>query len=142
MLEETNSDHRIGNLMAAAKSEWNAAVIAKRRFHRQRGPALGRVRIDSCATFGVDELSARRRAHRLQYLTRLGLERPDDNRNAGADDTGLFRGDGLERRAEVLLVVEIDGCDGSGNRLDDVGGIEPAAEPDFQYRELHSRISK
>ena len=38
--------------------------------------------------------------------------------------------------AELRLVIEGDRRDGGGDRRDDVGGVETAAEPDFEHRDV------
>ncbi len=50
----------------------------------------------------------------------------------GAQDAGFFGGDGAEGVAEEFDVVEADVGDDGDERLDDVGGVEAAAESDFE----------
>ena len=68
--------------------------------------------------------------------TCLGRHPADDDRHARLDDAGLLDGDRFERGAQVLLVIEPDRRDGGDQRVEDVGRVEPAAEPDFADRDL------
>ena len=65
-------------------------------------------------------------------LVGLGVLGEGDEGAVGAEDAGLFAGDGGDGGAEVLLVVERDvGKDGE-DWLDDVGGVKTAAEAYFE----------
>ena len=65
-------------------------------------------------------------------LVGLGVLREGDEDAVGAEDAGLFAGDGGDGVAEVVLVVEGDVGEDGEERLDDVGGVEAAAEADFE----------
>ena len=43
----------------------------------------------------------------------------------------------LERVAQILLVIEVDGGDDRGERGDDVGGIKPTAQTGFPQNNVH-----
>src|ERR1017187_6796949 len=63
-------------------------------------------------------------------------------RAACAQDSRLFAGDLGNRVAQVFLVVERDvGQDGE-QRIDDVGGVEPAAHTHFQDGDLHVALGE
>ena len=85
-------------------------------------------RLDNWAT----EFLCARKNHFAGFRALLG----EDERNAGLQDSGFFAGDFLQGMAEEILVVEIDaGDDGYGWRKD-VGGVEAAAEADFEDAEF------
>ena len=55
-----------------------------------------------------------------------------DEDAVGAEDAGLFAGDLGDGVAEVVLVVERDVGDDGEEGVDDVGGVETAAQADFE----------
>ena len=68
----------------------------------------------------------------LQHRHRLGGLGGNDRRRAAAENPGLLAGDFAERVAEKRLMVEIDRRHHGGEgRFHDIGGVETAAEPDF-----------
>ena len=67
---------------------------------------------------------------------RVGLRR-DHGRHAALEDAGLLGGDLLERVAEKFDVIDRDRRDDAGERtLDHIGGVEPAAEADFEQQHV------
>jgi hypothetical protein len=70
---------------------------------------------------------------RLDHLERVVLLAADDHGDAALDDARLLGGDLGERVAEELLMVHVDRRDDREARgVDDVGRVEPPAEPDLQ----------
>ena len=65
-------------------------------------------------------------------LIRLGVLGQGDKGAVGAKDAGLFAGDLCDGVAEIVLVVERDVGDDREQRVDDVGGVQAAAEADLQ----------
>ena len=66
----------------------------------------------------------------------------DNRRHIALDDAGLFSGDLFERIAEKFAVVERQPGDDAGQRVfDHIGGVEPAAEPDFEQQHV-GRIAR
>ena len=65
-----------------------------------------------------------------------------DDHRVGLDDSRLLDCDGLDRRTEVLLVVEADRRDCADGRWQDVGCIEPATESDFDDGDVDAGTSK
>ena len=63
--------------------------------------------------------------------------RQGHQRAAWAQDSRLFAGDLGDRVAQVFLVVERDVGEDGEQRIDDVGGVEPAAHAHFQDGDLH-----
>ena len=59
-----------------------------------------------------------------------------DRGDAGLDDGGLLRGDLGQGAAEDVDVIEAEAGDGAGGGGDDVGGVEAAAEADFDDAEV------
>ena len=55
----------------------------------------------------------------------------DDDGSLAFDDAGLFGSDGFNAGAQPRFMIEIDGRDHAHDGRDRVGGVEPAAEPDF-----------
>ncbi len=61
----------------------------------------------------------------------------EDRRNARLQDARLLGGDLVQRRTQEFRMVDRDRHDEAGERtLDHVGGIEPAAEADFQEQHV------
>ena len=78
----------------------------------------------------------------LDHGQRLARLAGDDRRHAALDDAGLFGGDFFERVAEKFAVVERQPGDDARQRpVDDIGGVEPAAEPDFEQQHV-GRIAR
>ncbi len=76
------------------------------------------------------------------HRTGLGpLYRADDPRSP-LDDSGFFSRNLLDRVPEEILVVEINRRDDGNLRLDNVRGVEPAAQADFVDGELHAMRGK
>ncbi len=67
------------------------------------------------------------------HLPRLVGRHAADHRHARLDDSCLFSGDGRQRFAELLRVVEADARDDRKARRANVGRIEPAAKPHFHH---------
>src|SRR2546426_312445 len=72
---------------------------------------------------------------RDQHLRRLRRLRGGHG-DAAPDDRGLLGGDGGERLAEHLLVVEVDARQRRHRRRPDGGGVEPSAESDLQHGDV------
>src|SRR5207302_9019854 len=86
----------------------------------------------------IVEIAAQARERRALFTTAFGNdglgfggEDAADRRPARFDDARLLAGDAGERRAEHLHMIEADAGDDRGFGDNDVGRIEPAAEPDF-----------
>ncbi|GMA75727.1 hypothetical protein GCM10025880_21440 [Methylorubrum aminovorans] len=61
----------------------------------------------------------------------------DHRRAAALDDAGLLHRHRLDGVAEIFGMVAPDrGDDGAGRVVDDVGGIDPAAEADFEQQHV------
>jgi len=75
-------------------------------------------------------------SHRLRPL------RLADDRNARLDDTGLLSGDGFERPAQLVRVVDADGGENAHVRPKDVRRIEPPAQPHLNDRQVHGFIGE
>ena len=74
---------------------------------------------------------------RLDDGHRLGRLLGANHRHVALDDAGLFAGDRRQRVAEKFGVVHADRRDhGRQRRLDHIGGVEPAAETDFQQHHI------
>src|SRR5665213_1845918 len=65
-------------------------------------------------------------------LVGFWMLRQSDERAAGTEDAGLFARDVGDGGAEVLLVVERDVGDDGEERVNNVGGVETAAEADLE----------
>src|SRR6267378_1198611 len=65
-----------------------------------------------------------------------------DHRNSRFQDSGFLGCDLLEGVAQKVFVVEIDAGDDGNERRKDVGGIETAAQADFEDGEVHPLTGK
>src|SRR5207248_7867344 len=62
-----------------------------------------------------------------------------DNRGpTGLEDSGLLAGDLLERRSQVLCVIEADRCYPGDDRIEHVGGIESTAKSGLDDRDIRA----
>ena len=92
-----------------------------------RGPVLAR--------------DAQRRLHAaglpLDHRQRLAHLAGDHRRHAALEDAGFFRGDLLDGIAEEIAMIDRHRRDDAHKRpLDHIGGVEPAAEPDFEKQDV------
>ena len=60
----------------------------------------------------------------------------ENDGHAGLQDAGFFGGDFREGVAEEIFVVEIDAGDDGNERVKNIGGVEAAAEADFEDAEF------
>ncbi len=67
---------------------------------------------------------------------RRHARRAEHRRAAGAEDAGLLRADLLQRLAQPVAMIEADRADHRHIRIDEIGGVEAAAEPHLEQREL------
>ncbi len=70
------------------------------------------------------------------YFVRFGMLCGDHGWNFGLENSSFFAGDFGKGVAEEIFVVEVDAGDDGDGGLNDVGGIEAAAEPDFEDGEV------
>ncbi len=66
----------------------------------------------------------------------------DDRGATAAENAGLLAPDAVEVVAEPVLVIEIDGGHDRGIGVDDVDGIEPPAEADFEQRDVEPGLGE
>jgi len=64
------------------------------------------------------------------------------DRDARLDDARFFARNFFEGVAKEFLMVEADRCDDAQLGRDDIGGVEAAAEADFDEREVHFFVGK
>ena len=88
-----------------------------------------------------------RRAHalrlRLDHRHRLRRLLGANHRRAALDDGGLLGGNRGQRVAEEFRVIHADRRDDGRDRpVDDVGGVEPAAEPGFQQHDIGFMLAR
>ena len=81
---------------------------------------------------GADGAEVEGRGGFADGLVGLGVLGEGDEGAVGAEDAGLFAGDLGDGVAEVVLVVERDVGDDGEEGVDDVGGVETAAEAHFE----------
>ena len=67
---------------------------------------------------------------------RGGSRIADDRGPSRAKDAGLLAADAVAIVAEPVLMIEVDRGDDRGVGVDDVDCIEPAAEADFEQRDV------
>ena len=70
------------------------------------------------------------------------LRLADHHGDAGFDNAGLLAGDQRQRIAQQVLVVVADVGDDAQQRRDDVGAVQPAAQPDFDDGDVHALAGK
>ncbi len=81
---------------------------------------------------GVDSMDAELHGDLTDCLVGLGMLRQSDESSAGTQDAGLFACDLGDGVPEIVLMIERDIRDDGEERTDDVGGIEPAAQPNLE----------
>lgn len=64
------------------------------------------------------------------------------HRHTRLDDSRFLVADLLQRRAQVLLMIHIDGGDDGDKRCDDVRRIEATAHTGFQHRDIHRPLGE
>ena len=79
---------------------------------------------------------------RLIQQTARRIDAADDAGPIRAENAGLLAADGVDVVAEPVLVVQIDGRHDRRVRIDDVHRIEPAAESDFENRDVEFTLRK
>ncbi len=67
-------------------------------------------------------------------LPRRGRLQPDEGRRARLDDARLLEGDLLQRVAQDVGVLQVQGGDHGGGRGHDVRGVQPAADAHLDDR--------
>src|SRR5581483_7704854 len=126
-------------------------LVAAGKARRRQVEEAVLVLVDEAAALGMRRPVAPAEEDRSALAGGLVLDHVDDrgrlrrhhHRTAGLDDAGLLARDRLDGRAEELLVVHRDRGDHRGERvLDDVGGVEAAAEPDLEERVVGGVIGK
>ena len=92
---------------------------------------------------GTNQGVAGRVSRAAHHGHRIGLLRPGHHRRARLDDAGFFGSNPGNGRAEPSGVVEPDAAyDRDVRRINDVRGVEPAAQTYFQYHNLASDLGK
>src|SRR6266478_1470316 len=76
------------------------------------------------------------------HFTGLRLLPGKDERHTGLEDSGFLARDFGEGVAQEVFVVEIDARDDGDDRRKDIGGVEAAAQADFEDREFNALASK
>ena len=123
----------------------------ERNPHLARSPALG-VQLEARAVQRHPQVGDhplrihlhQRRAHLRraapQHVPRPGRRLADDGGDAGLEDAGLFPGDLFQRLAQVLRVVARHVRHRRRQRVQDVGAVQPPAQPHLHDGEVHPRL--
>ena len=64
------------------------------------------------------------------------------NRNAPLEDPGFFLGNALDRIAQLPLVVDTQAGYADNFRLNNVGAVQPAAQPGLDYCDISLGVHK
>ena len=137
--QHANGDERIVHLMIAGQPEGQGSVVVCRRAE----PDLLRPEpFEHDTVRGKQRLCASSQCRLHDDLAGLGRHQPDHERNAGLRDARLLERDRLDRRTEILLVVEADRGDGRYGGRDDVGGVEPSAKAHFDDRDVDPALTE
>ncbi|MBA7710703.1 hypothetical protein ES703_119648 [subsurface metagenome] len=64
------------------------------------------------------------------------------NWNASLEDTGLFLGDALDSIAQLSLMVDTQAGYADNFRLNNVGAVQPAAQPGLDYCDISLGVHK
>ena len=124
----------IVELMAAVELAAPADRAGRRRPDRPAGRARSCTFQCSPATRSGARTACACRSITRERRIRL---RRDHRRHAALEDAGLLGGDLLERVAEKFEMIDRHRRDHAGERLlDHVGGVEPAAEADFEQQHV------
>ena len=65
-----------------------------------------------------------------------------DDRNARLDNSRLFGGNLFQGTAEPFLVIQVDGSQHRNQRMNDIGGVQPATESSLKDHEINAMASK
>ncbi len=130
--EQRHRDEGVGRLVLAGEREPHRAVGARRGVEGDgEVPVRGAADHALDAFRGVDQRRPGRVRGRDHGVERVVGEVADDQRHPRPRNGRLLGGDRRPRVAEPRLVIQIDRDDGGGHRITDVGGVETAAEADF-----------
>ncbi|OQC21953.1 MAG: hypothetical protein BWX70_03198 [Verrucomicrobia bacterium ADurb.Bin070] len=121
-------DRRQGALLRA-----DCQSLSRQRAARDRG----RHRVGV-----VDTARALPRGGGRNHGARLIRHRRADHRAAGLDDAGLLGRDLLDGVAQPITVIQPDARDHRDQRRDDVGRVEPSAQPGFQHGQPDTRLAE
>ncbi len=117
-------------------------------FEDSAGGRFGDTRADAAVVYGflieaedlrrLDDWTTKAFGASKNQFTDFGALLGEDQRHPRFQDSCLFSRDFFEGVAEKVFVVEINAGDEGDERRKDVGGIEAAAEADFEYGEVHA----
>jgi len=91
---------------------------------------------------GADGADFKRYGDFTDGVVGLGVLGESHEGAVGAKDAGLLAGDGAERGAEPLSVVERNVRNDGDEWIDDIGGVEAAAHADFENSEINVLLRK
>src|SRR6267378_2070120 len=121
-------------------------------FENRSGGRLSDARADASVLHGfpidakdlrrLDDRAAERMGASKNHFAGFGPLLGKDDRNSGFQDSGFFGCDLVQRVAQKIFVVEIDAGDDGGERRKDVGGIEAAAQADFEDGKVYALAGK
>ena len=123
---ERHMDRRQGALLRA-----DLQGLSRQRAARDR---------DGHRVGGVDAARALPRGGGRDHGARLIGHRRADHRAAGFDDARLLGRDLFDGVAQPIAVIQPDARDDRNQRHDDVGRVEPAAQPGFQHGQPDARL--
>jgi len=129
-----------------APQQADAQVVqpqASRPLHREGLPAQVRITLLPLPIpADHDQSRAGVMAYTLDDRHRLGFLRRADQRHAGLDDAGLLERDERQRMAQQLDMVVAQAGDARDRRVNDVGRIQPAAQPHFEHGPFDALLRK
>src|SRR5882762_1290693 len=109
---------------------------------RPDAPVLHGFLMDAKDLRRLDDRTAERFGASKNHFAGFGPLLGKDDRNSGFQDSGFFGCDRVQRVAQKVFVVEIDAGDDGDERRKDVGGIEAAAQADFEDGEVYALAGK
>src|SRR6516162_3842119 len=119
----------------AGESRWRQRM--ERQLESLVSPAVG---VDLPAEVALSHQRARSEPLDRLVDRRRHPRRAENGGTPGTEDAGLLRADGLECIAEPLAVIETDRSEHRHVRVDEVRGIQTAAEADLEHRSLDAGI--
>ena len=142
LFQQPNRRDRVLHLVAAAQRQRHPVVGRTGRHERQLRASIGHGRLDGDTLRREDVARSGLGTGAADDVLHHRRVRREDRDRAALDHASLLGGDGGQGLPEVRLVIEIDCRDRGGRCIDGIGGVEPAAEPHLEHRDINLGIAE